>query len=81
MKIKIMVDGPYSDFKSDPPARAVKRQAGEIVDVPEWYAASLIAAGLAQAKQTLPEVKAPEEPEAAKVKKPTQPSRRGKRNE
>jgi len=47
MKVEITVTGPYSDFTSDPPGRAVVRRAGEIVEYPDWYGRGLCDAGLA----------------------------------
>jgi len=47
MKIKILKDGQYSDFESEPRYRAVQRAAGEEVEYVEWYARSLVASGMA----------------------------------
>lgn len=47
MKVRIMKEVPLTDFNSDPPGRAVVREAGEEVDFPDWYASGIIKAGLA----------------------------------
>jgi hypothetical protein len=49
MRVKILVDGPYTDFDSDPKYEAVTRHAGDVVEYIEWYAEGLIKAGLAEA--------------------------------
>lgn len=54
MRIKILVNAPYSDFDSDPPGRAIIRQAGDVVDYPDWYARGLVQAGLAEVVGDLP---------------------------
>jgi len=54
MKVRILVDGAYSDFESEPRYRAVLRAAGEEVEYVEWYARSLVASGMAEESHPLP---------------------------
>lgn len=49
MKIRILVDGKYSDFNIKPgKAAATHRSQGDIVDYPEWYGRLLINDGYAE---------------------------------
>lgn len=76
MKVIIAVEGPYTDFMSDPPGRAIVRPAGEIVEYPDWYARGLCAAGLAKPVEDLP----PASPSPAPIEvKASEYRRRGRR--
>jgi hypothetical protein len=58
MKVKILVEAPYSDFKPGRAPGAKVLKEGEIVNLPDAYAKGLIEAGLVEAAQ----VENPEEP-------------------
>jgi hypothetical protein len=42
MRVKILVSQIYAEFQEDGKQGAVRREVGEIVDYPAWYAHSLV---------------------------------------